>query len=206
MSSNDYIKLPRLYVDQELHENADISFDPDQSHYLKNVMRRKPGDQLRLFNGREGEWLVTLSVVEKKGAIAQTVTQTVAQPDKGPEIHLIFAPIKKHRMDFMIEKAIELGATHLRPVITHYTEVRKLNESRVAQQTVEAAEQCERLDLPHCLDIDKLENLIGDWDSKMPIYACIERDEEAPFLSSALKDGEDMAILIGPEGGFSDAG
>lgn len=165
-------------------------------------MRRQQGDALRLFNGRDGEWLTTLTAVDKKRAEATPSQCLRPQPPRSREIHLLFAPIKKARMDFLIEKAAELGATHLHPVITSHTEVRQLNEERLRAQLAEAAEQCERLDVPALAPAQKLAALPANWDAAIPVYACIERDETLPLLQSrSLPDK--AAFLIGPEGGFA---
>ncbi len=200
MSKEDYIKLPRLYVDQELKENTIVSFNSDQAHYLKNVMRRKNGDCLRLFNGRDGEWVVLLTTLEKKRAEGVPDKQLYAQPEKTNEVHLIFTPIKKARMDFLIEKAVELGVTHLHPILTQNTETRKINTSRVRQQIIEAAEQCERLAIPVFYDLENLENTLNAPDIKT-LYACIERSK-APKISKVTIE-KNTAVLIGPEGGFT---
>lgn len=202
MSANEYIKLPRLYVDQDLSADTPVSFTADQAHYLKNVMRRQPGDRLRLFNGRSGEWLAALTTADKKQATARLEKQLLPQPPQGRETHLLFAPIKKARMDFLIEKAVELGATHLHPVITQYTEVRQVNEERLRAQIVEAAEQCERLSVPALAPAKKLATLVSGWDKAIPVHACIERAEDAPLLQDCAL-GERAAFLIGPEGGFA---
>jgi len=165
-------------------------------------MRRKPGDQLRLFNGRDGEWLATLETLDKKAAIAVPVRLLRPQPQQNRQVHLLFAPLKKARMDILIEKATELGVTHLHPVLTRNTEVRQINEDRLRAQIIEAAEQCERLDIPALVPIKDLTALAG-WDKTIPLYACIERREGLPLLH-VCKFGDTMAFLIGPEGGFSE--
>lgn len=201
MSKNDYIKLPRLYVDQELQENGNLCFSKEQAHYLKNVIRKQPGDELRLFNGHDGEWLAALSTISKKDAQANIREQIAEQTKTTPEIHLLFAPIRKARMDFLVEKAVELGVTHLHPVLTQNTENRQINEERIQTQIIEAAEQCERLDIPVLHGPQKIEGLTNDWKNNITIYACIERDD-SPLLKNALS-GAPYAFLIGPEGGFT---
>ncbi len=164
-------------------------------------MRRKEGDALRLFNGRDGEWRAELSALGKKSAQAIVQEQLFPQPPPGRAIHLVFAPIKKNRMDFLIEKAAELGATHIHPVLTQNTEIRQLNEERINAQLIEAAEQCERLTVPALAPLQKLDRLLGDWPQNVPLYACIER-YDAPLLKDISATG-DAAILVGPEGGFT---
>ena len=166
-------------------------------------MRRKEGDNVRLFNGRDGEWLAVFTAFEKKSVTANSVRQLLAQPERTREIHLAFAPIKKARMDFLIEKAVELGATHLHPVLTHNTEMRQINETRLRAQIIEAAEQCERLDIPVVYPLQTLENFIGNWQQPIPVMACFERSE-APFIDDVMNNKKDVAFLIGSEGGFSE--
>lgn len=162
-------------------------------------MRRGNGDKVRLFNGKDGEWLAVLTMQGKKDVLANLASRLLPQPATGDEIRLFFTPIKKARLDFLIEKAAELGATRLSPILTRYTDVRDINESRVRQQIIEACEQCERLDIPALDPMIKLEDM--DMDA-MPLYACLERTDARP-LSSVLKPGS-AAFLIGPEGGFSE--
>lgn len=195
------IKLPRLFTEAEIRQDSIVPLAPAQAHYLRNVLRRKEGDALRLFNGRDGEWLARLAALDKKGARAQAQSRLLPQPAPPRAIHLLFAPIKKARLDFLIEKAVELGATHLHPVITRYTEVRQINQSRIAQQIIEAAEQCERLDISSIAPAQTLEALLQAWDRNVPLYACIERTESPALRELAIKGS--AALLVGPEGGFA---
>jgi 16S rRNA (uracil1498-N3)-methyltransferase len=197
----DYIKLPRLYVDHELTAGHIVTFGEDQAHYLRAVLRQNPGDRVRVFNGRDGEYLCTLDSVGKKAVTGTASDQLFTQPATPVALHLYFAPIKKARMDMLIEKAVELGATHLHPVLTQNTEVRNINAGRVRAQIIEASEQCERLDVPVLAPAATLSALITP---AAPLYACIERAADAPALATALQPGP-AAVLIGPEGGFSTA-
>ncbi|MBI2234855.1 MAG: 16S rRNA (uracil(1498)-N(3))-methyltransferase [Micavibrio aeruginosavorus] len=200
MEQNAFFKLPRLYVDSPLVADAAVPLSAEQAHYFKTVLRRQDGDSVRLFNGRDGEWRCTLKDLGKKSGFAVTEEKIRPQPEPSPGIHLYFAPIKKSRMDWLIEKAVELGATHLHPVLTQNTEVREINVKRLRQQVFEAAEQCERLDLPELCDMVKLQSLPAD----LPILACLERGNASP-ISTALKSDSVACILIGPEGGFTAA-
>lgn len=196
---DDFIKLPRLYVDSDLSANAPVAFGADQAHYLRHVLRRNPGDNLRVFNGRDGEWLATIAEAGKKAVTAQAVRILLPQPAAGPAIHLFFAPIKKARMDMLVEKAVELGATHLHPVITQNTEVRQVNTDRLRAQIIEAAEQCERLDIPALADAAALRTVGG-----LTVFAAIERAPDAPPLAAALTAHRGpCGLLVGPEGGFT---
>ena len=178
-----------------------IILDKAQSHYLANVMRRNEGDRLRVFNGRDGEWGGQIASLSKREVTIDLTEQLHTQPQQAQALHLIFAPIKKQRMDFLIEKAVELGATHLHPVVTNHTEVRKLNEERIHSQIVEACEQSERLDIPQMLPIQSMKSFLSGWDKSVPVAACLERGDY-PMLG---KKGQGVrAVLIGPEGGFDE--
>lgn len=198
MDDTAFKKLPRLYVDRDLQPGQTLTFPEAQAHYLRNVLRKEQGEGLRLFNGRDGEYKAVLDSVDKKSVTARCETLIRPQQDAIFSIHLLFAPIKKARLDFLIEKAVELGATHLHPVITQNTEVRALNEDRLRLQIMEAAEQCERMDMPMLSHVQKLEDLPQFWSGE-PILACIERYEAPP-----LKAETGHAVLIGPEGGFTE--
>lgn len=169
---------------------------------MKNVLRLKPGDFIRLFNGRDGEWLGEIASLDKKEALIQLQEQTKPQPTESGSVHLLLAPIKKQRLDFLIEKAIELRVTDLHPVLTGRTQVRKINAERIRAQITEAAEQCERLEIPTLHELTKLPDKLAAWDQKIPIIAALEYFD-APHISQ-IELGNDKAFLIGPEGGFED--
>jgi 16S rRNA (uracil1498-N3)-methyltransferase len=203
MNADDSIKLPRLYLEQELHHNATVQLPEAQSHYLRAVLRRNPGDRVRLFNGRQGEWLAVLETVSKKAVTARLEEQRRTQPSKSYDTHLYFAPVKKNRMDWLVEKAVELGATHLHPVITQNTEARQFKEDRVRQQIIEAAEQCERLDVPVLAEAQSLSDMLER--NNLPLLACLERDSKALPLMQDADLRQTLAVLVGPEGGFTEA-
>lgn len=200
--SNDLSKSPRLYVNADLRPGASVLLPGDQAHYLKNVMRAAAGSSVRLFNGRDGEWHGVIDTLDKKKAELSLQSQTREQPAQRRLVHLLFAPIKKTRMEWLIEKAVELGATDLHPVLTNHTEVRDINHERTQAQIVEAAEQCERLDIPRLHGIRPLKNLLGDWPKDTPVMIGLER-ADAPMLDEILPATGPLAFLIGPEGGFS---
>lgn len=203
MISDDYFKLPRLYVEHDLSDKTLIELDAGQAHYLHNVLRRKNGEFIRLFNGRHGEWRGTLNDLGKKSGHVVLKDQLKAQPESTQRIHLIFTPIKKNRMDWLIEKAVELGVTDFHPVLTQNTEVRKVNAERIESQIFEAAEQCERFTIPALHKLKKLEVLWGEWDTKTPVLACLERFETQNLQDVERDTSADIAFLIGPEGGFT---
>ena len=202
--NDETFKLPRLFVEQSLEENGVIEVRAEQAHYLINVLRRKDGDQIRLFNGKDGEWLGTLNIQSKKVALVTLSTALLKQPLSSRRVHLLFAPIKKQRNDWLIEKAVELGATDFHPILTQNTEVRKIKEERLKAQIFEAAEQCERLEIPILHPIQKWDRLLSKWDKDIPILSCIERFDAKPIADRAHTHiKSDIAILIGPEGGFT---
>ena len=203
MPEKDAHKLPRLYVGGALAQGLHIDLEAAQAHYLRNVLRRQEGDFVRVFNGSDGEWLARIfSLGKKKGeAVAEKCLRKQPGVDEGSEVHLYFTPIKKQRMDMLIEKAVELGVRELHPVITRRTEIRKVNEERVRVQVTEAAEQCERMDIPVLHSVRRLEEILSGLD--VPLYACIERDPEAQALGER-ELGKKTAFLIGPEGGFEE--
>lgn len=199
MKQNVHKKLPRLYIDSSIDEGENISLSVEHAHYLRNVLRKKEGDQIRVFNGHNGEWLCSITEIGKKSGILVANEHLRKQQEGSKSATLLFAPIKKNRMDFLIEKAVELGATKIQAVITQNTEIRKINEERIKTQIIEAAEQCERLDIPETLPTISLEHAIQ---KHSVILAALERAESAPHIKN-IERTEDVAVLIGPEGGFT---
>jgi 16S rRNA (uracil1498-N3)-methyltransferase len=195
-------KLQRLFVKSKLELGAEIALTKDQAHYLGNVLRLKPGERVLLFNGADGEWCAELGAVGRKGAAARVEHQTRPQED-GPNLHYLFAPLKRARLDYMAQKATELGASALRPVITRRTVADRVKTDRLLANAVEAAEQCGILRVPEVREPEKLSKLLSDWDgTRLLIFA----DESAPHASpldvlKACRPGP-LAVLIGPEGGF----
>ena len=203
MHAHDYdFRLPRLFVEDALQQNIILPLTQEQTHYLKTVMRRPDGAKLRVFNGRDGEWGGVLAYEGKKTATLTLETQLRTQTPRTPLLHLIFAPIKKDRMDFMIEKAVELGACALHPVLTQYTSIRDINPERVTRQIGEAAEQSERLDLPELGKLSSLKDFARAWNTAIPVFAAFERFD-APLIGQSDLPTE-AGLLIGPEGGWSD--
>ena len=204
MQSLDYdFRLPRLFVDAPLSNSATVPLSPDQTHYLKTVMRRPEDAELRLFNGRDGEWLGRLAFSGKKDG-SVTLTRQIRNAAPRPlKLHLLFAPIKKDRMDFMVEKAVELGVTDLHPVLTQYTTIRDINPERMTRQIIEAAEQCERLDIPTLHPLRSLKDLPKSWSKGIPVFAALER-MDAVAIGALPAIPQELGLLIGPEGGFSE--
>lgn len=192
----------RLYVQGDLAPGAAVAPTLDQSRYLTQVMRLKAGDELLVFNGRDGEWRVSVAEVLKKGVILRAEEQTRPQT-YGPDLELIVAVVKKARVETIVEKAAELGAKRVRLALTHRTNADRLRLDRLDAIAEEAAEQTGRLDVPVVDDPVKLGALLDGWEDGRRLMFCDETGgaPAAPALTSA---GEGKwAILIGPEGGFS---
>lgn len=203
MNKDEIFKLPRLYTEYPISDKVLIPLASGQAHYLKNVLRRNEGDYIRLFDGNNGEWLGQIIEITKKSGQVKLEEQTVKQPKNTRRIHLLFAPIKKSRMDWLIEKAVELGTTDFHPIITQNTEVRKINEERLRSQIFESAEQCERLEIPQLHEIQKLDTKLKSWDETIPVLACLERFNAPHIHKSGIKQKADVGFIIGPEGGFT---
>lgn len=195
-------KLPRLFVECGLAAGEITALPDDQSHYLKHVLRHTDGAMIRVFNGQDGEWTATLRSSGKKQFSISIETQLRIQPRGLQETHLIFPPLKKDALDFLIEKSVELGVTHLHPVLTQKTVVRDIKPERLKKQIIEACEQCERQDIPALSPLAELEKFLRDWPREKTIYAALEREDAA--LLGRKDSVSAHAFLIGPEGGFSD--
>lgn len=190
----------RLHVDQPLAEGQAVPLSPDQAHYLVGVMRLGVGAPVHLFNGRDGEWRAVLATAGKRGAIATCEAQSrpLVLP---PDLWLLFAPIKKARTDFIVEKAVELGARRILPVQTRHTNSERIRQDRLQAHAVEAAEQCGATYVPEVADLAPLDRVLAHWPEGRRLYWC---DETAVGQPATLAPAEGpAAILIGPEGGFS---
>jgi 16S rRNA (uracil1498-N3)-methyltransferase len=201
--SDDFYKTPRLFTPAPLAGGAAVPLPPEAAHYLLGVLRRADGDPVRVFNGRDGEYLARLGVSGKRNATLAMQDILRPQPPLAPRLHLLFPPLKKDRLDFLIEKAVELGATDLHPVITERTEVRAVNEGRLHAQCIEAAEQCERLTIPALHPIIRLENALAAWPAEIPVITGLERGD-CPDIHTLARPQAHVAALIGPAGGWSD--
>jgi 16S rRNA (uracil1498-N3)-methyltransferase len=203
MSSAAFSTTPRLFVETPLAAGATIDLPAPAAHYLVQVMRRAPGDPVRLFDNRTGEWLARMAEVGKKRATV-TIEEQLSEREAVPDLWLCAAPIRKGRIDWVAEKACELGVRRLIPVLTRRTVVDRLNTDRLRAHMVEAAEQCERTALPELDDLTPLDRLLESWPAdRVLIFA----DEEggAPLADALPGGAEKAAILIGPEGGFDPA-
>lgn len=197
----DLTKSPRLFTQSPLTTGQNLSLEGPAHHYLKNVMRMETGRFIRLFNGRDGEYAAKILSTDKKAMTVSLEHCLRAQKTPDREVHLLFAPLKKERMDFLIEKAVELGATHLHPVYTQNSDVRKLNDERIEAQMIEAAEQCERLDVPVLMPSQDLFASLATWNRSILMLAALERFDARPIRERILPGN--VAILIGPSGGFT---
>jgi 16S rRNA (uracil1498-N3)-methyltransferase len=191
--------LPRLYVAQALSEGAALTLEGAQANYLSAVMRLGPGAQVKLFDDRTGEWLAEIAEAGKK-RVALRITEHLREREAVPDLWLLFAPIKRGRIDWIVEKATELGVARLLPVITQRTIVDRTNRDRLLAHMIEAAEQCERTALPTLEEPRKLELVLGTWPEERALVFADERGGE-PMLD-VVGPGP-AAILIGPEGGFT---
>lgn len=193
---------PRLYTDQPLAKGTDIALTDAQAHYLGSVMRRKVGDTVVLFNGRDGEWIAHLATLSRRGGTATPDHQSREQM-AAPDLWLLFAPLKKARMDMVVEKATELGVAALVPVLTERTNAERVRPDRLERQIIEAAEQTERLDLPALMDAQPLFDRLRDWPAGRTLVYFDETGSGAPAADVLTKIGEPAALLVGPEGGFA---
>lgn len=195
--------LTRLFVDSELAAGVGIALDTTQAHYLGTVLRKSIGDIVRIFNGRDGEWVAEISTLAKRHATL-LVTEQLLPHHAAPDIWLIFAPIRKHRTAFIFEKATELGVTKFMPVITTRTQFSKLNTDKARAQIIEAAEQTERLDLPEVIKPQKLDIALDSWNPARRIIFADEAGGARNALDVMADYSGPSALLIGPEGGFTD--
>ncbi|WP_102960750.1 16S rRNA (uracil(1498)-N(3))-methyltransferase [Mangrovicella endophytica] len=204
MPSHDF-RSPRLFLDTPLAEGAAIDASPEQANYLLNVMRLDETSPLLVFNGRDGEWRARLERTGKKKAAIVPLTEARPQPP-APDLVYLFAPLKQARLDYMVQKAVEMGAGVLQPVMTQHTQVSRFNTERMRANAIEAAEQCGILSIPDCREPLKLTQLLEDWDRSRRLIFCDEREDAADAIDVLRREaGRSLALLIGPEGGFSEA-
>jgi len=195
--------LARLYVEPPLSEGGAVELPKPQAHYIATVLRKSEGDAVRVFNGHDGEWRAEITAAGKKG-VTLTVTQKLRAPVAVPDLWLLFAPIKRARTDFIIEKATELGAAQIRPVITQRTQFPKIRLDRMQAQVIEAAEQTERLDIPAVHRPVKLDAVLSDWDAGRTLIFADEAGGGQSAYELCRSVQGPAAVLIGPEGGFTD--
>lgn len=195
----------RLYVEAPLTEGARVAPPTPQAHYLLHVMRRKAGDRVQLFNGRDGEWRAQVADVSKRSCVLTCEARTAPQKQV-PDLWLVFAPIKKTPADYVVQKATELGVSRLQPVFTRRTIVTRVNGERMLANAIEAAEQSGRVSVPEIREPRDLEKLLRDWPTERFILFCDEAGDAPPIADAlAAAPKGPWAILTGPEGGFDPA-
>lgn len=203
------MSVPRLFIEADLASGSTVALSDPQAHYLRHVLRMAEGANLLLFNGRQGEWRASLAGRGRKAASAVVDERTRAQQAE-PDIWLCFAPVKRARLDYIAEKATELGVARLQPVLTQHTVVERVNLERLRANATEAAEQTERLSVPEIAAPIELQRLLDDWPCERRLLVCDETGGGPP-IAEALGAVDDAArsapwaILIGPEGGFAAA-
>jgi 16S rRNA (uracil1498-N3)-methyltransferase len=205
MDSPPDLKAPRLFVHQPLAAGTRVPLEWSKAHYLLNVLRLKEGNEVLLFNGVDGEWLATLGGGRKA---SQMVVERRTRPQEPPpDLHYLFAPLKQARLDYMVQKAVELGVGVLQPVLTQHTQVNRMNRERMESNAIEAVEQCGMIALPQIGDPEPLRGVLDTWPAR-------HRERRIIYCDEAMEDGDPitilkglpaspLAVLIGPEGGFS---
>ena len=194
---------PRLFVDELLCGGAEIRIEGGQAHYLLNVMRLKEGAPVKLFDDRSGEYLATVTAAGRRDLVL-TVQGKLRDRLPSPDLWLCQALIKKDRLDWIAEKSCELGVGRFVPVLTRRCVVDKVKDDRLRSQMIEAAEQCERTALPEIAPLTRLEAMLKDWPQDRILYFCDERGGEPFGQPMQQRQTAKAAILIGPEGGFTD--
>ncbi len=198
----------RVFVDGDLDGGAALVLAPGAAHHLIHVLRLGPGDEVAVFNGRDGEWRGRIGGI-KKGSCSVVVETQLRPQVAEPDLWLLFAPIKRAPIDFLAQKATELGVSALWPVITAYTQVARVNTGRLRANAIEAAQQCERLGVPEIFQPEPLAEVLDTWPRSRRILWCDESGGGKPIAAAlgALARGDDgpgpWAVLIGPEGGFA---
>ncbi|EKF20662.1 16S rRNA (uracil(1498)-N(3))-methyltransferase [Nitratireductor pacificus] len=198
-------KLQRLFIDAPLAADAMVETSREQAHYLTHVLRMREGAEVLLFNGRDGEWYAELAEAGRK-SVRLRVTRQARPQTPVPDLLYCFAPLKKGRLDYLVQKAVEMGAGCLQPVITQHTQVAKAATARLEANVMEAAEQCGILAIPAVREPVRLDSLLEGWEPDRRLIFC---DEDAatnnPMQAlSGIKERK-IGLLVGPEGGFSDA-
>jgi len=200
-------RTPRLFVDAPLAPDGTVALDRMQTNYLCNVLRLPPDASVLVFNGRDGEWLCALDRSAKKSA-ALKLRERVREQTQPNDLHYLFAPLKHARLDYMVQKAVELGVSRLQPTLTRHTQTARVNLDRMTANAIEAAEQCGILSIPEIVEPSPLEAVISSLDPDRVLIFCDERADNADPVAalSALKNSarRSLAVLIGPEGGFNE--
>jgi 16S rRNA (uracil1498-N3)-methyltransferase len=197
-------RSPRLFVDVPLIAAQEVVLTAEQAHYLRQVMRLADGAEALVFNGRDGEWLARIAANGKRGAALRPQEQIRPQPETFGPVYA-FAPLKQARLDYMVQKAVEMGASRLSPVLTQFTQVNRMNMDRMRANAIEAAEQCGILALPAIDEPVAFPKWLASIPAKNAIVFCDEDSTSAsPLVELNSVKARDLTVLIGPEGGFSE--
>lgn len=206
MATYDF-SAPRLYVEPDLGGGTSLPLERTQQNYLCNVLRLKQGEAVLVFNGRHGEWRARLVDGNSRKIMALAVDEQVRDQTPASDLHYLFAPLKHARLDYMAQKAVEMGAGVLRPTLTRRCQVTRINTDRLAANAIEAAEQCGILSLPRIEAPSSLEAALAGWDEARTMVFCDEDAENSDPSAAlrALPRDSPLAVIIGPEGGFDPA-
>jgi 16S rRNA (uracil1498-N3)-methyltransferase len=200
-------RTPRLFVDAPLASGVPVALDRMQTNYLCNVLRLPQDASVLVFNGRDGEWLCALDRSAKKSAVLN-VRERIREQTQPNDLHYLFAPLKHTRLDYVVQKAVELGVSRLQPTITRHTQATRVNLERMTANAIEAAEQCGILSIPEIVEPSPLDAAMSSLDPDRILIFCDERADHADPVAvlSAMKSSaqRSFAVVIGPEGGFSD--
>ncbi len=197
-------RTPRVYLDTPLAAGQEVPFGRDQTNYLQNVLRLERGDELLLFNGRDGEWQASLAGTGKRALSAVVGARTREQPAPS-DLHFLFAPLKHARLDYLVQKAVEMGASRLQPVITQHTQVARINLDRIRANVTEAAQQCGILSVPEVAEPVGLKAVIDRDPDRLLVFCDEDAEVKDPVAAlAAARAHLPLAVLIGPEGGFAE--
>ena len=197
-------RTPRIYLDTPLASGQEVPFDRAQANYLQNVLRLKRSDELLLFNGRDGEWQASLAGTGRRALSAAVGAREREQPPPS-DLHFLFAPLKHARLDYLVQKAVEMGASRLQPVITQHTQVARINLERVRANVIEAAQQCGILSVAEVAEPVEFKAAIGSDPDRLLVFC--DEDAEVKDPVAALRSArvhQPLSVLIGPEGGFAE--
>jgi 16S rRNA (uracil1498-N3)-methyltransferase len=198
-------RAPRLFIDASLKAGENVALERNQSNYLGNVLRLAAGDTILVFNGRDGEWRA--QIAGRKRPDQLTVIDQIRPQERLPDVAYVFAPLKHARLDYMVQKAVEMGAARLQPVLTRFTQVSRVNSERMRANVIEAAEQCGITGLAEVAEPVPLDRFLSHRDAKRLLVFCDEAAEVKDPIQ-ALRNGSGTSggidVLIGPEGGFAE--